>query len=52
MNAITGGRELLTKEQRLKLMKYLEDERSIGSYYTFSKENIDIIKNHRKEEIN
>lgn len=50
MNTTTRGRELLTKEQRLNFMKFPEDEWSIGSYYTFSKEDIEIIKKHRKEE--
>ena len=50
MNTTTRGRELLTKEQRLNFMKFPEDEWSIGSYYTFSKDDIEIIKKHRKEE--
>ena len=50
MNIKTRGRELLTKEQRVNFMKYPEDDWSIGSYYTFSKDDIEIIKSHRKEE--
>lgn len=50
MNITTRGRELLTKEQRKNFMKFPEDDWSIGSYYTFSKEDIEIIKKHRKEE--
>lgn len=50
MNTTIRGRELLTKEQRLNFMRFPEDEWSIGSYYTFSKDDIEIIKKHRKEE--
>ncbi|MDT7918762.1 Tn3 family transposase [Clostridium perfringens] len=50
MNTTIKRRELLTKEQRLNFMKFPEDEWSIGLYYTFSKEDIEIIKKHRKEE--
>lgn len=46
----TRGRELLTLEQRKLFMKFPEDEGSIGSYYTFSKQDLEIIKKHRKEE--
>lgn len=50
MNTTTRGRELLTKEQRNNFMKFPEDEWTIGSYYTFSKYDLEIIKKHRKEE--
>lgn len=50
MNTKTRGRVLLTKEQRVNFMKYPEDDWSVGSYYTFSKEDIEIIKSHRKED--
>ena len=47
---IQRGRELFTKEQRKFFMKYPEDEWTIGSYYTFSKYDLEIIMQHRKEE--
>lgn len=47
---IQRGRELFTKEQRKLFMKYPEDEWTIGSYYTFSKYDLEIIIKHRKEE--
>ncbi|MGL5717078.1 MAG: Tn3 family transposase [Paraclostridium sp.] len=50
MNKAIRGRELLSNEQRNNFMKFPEDEFIIGMYYTFSKEDIEIIKSHRKEE--
>lgn len=50
MDKSTRGRELLSNEQRYNFMKFPEDEGAIGMYYTFSKEDIKIIKKHRKEE--
>lgn len=50
MSNLIRGRELFTKEQRNSFMKIPEDEFSIGSYYTFSKEDLEIIMKHRKEE--
>ena len=50
MDITTRGRELLTKEQRNHFMRFPEDEYFIGSYYTFSKLDLEIIKKHRKEE--
>ena len=48
--SIQRGRELFSKEQRKLFMKYPEDEWTIGSYYTFSKYDLEIIMKHRKEE--
>ncbi|XZH53218.1 DUF4158 domain-containing protein (plasmid) [Clostridium perfringens] len=50
MSNLIRGRELFTKDQRNSFMKIPEDEFSIGSYYTFSKEDLEIIMKHRKEE--
>ena len=47
---IIRGRELLSIDQRKSFMQIPEDECIIGSYYTFSKQDLDIIKRHRKEE--
>ena len=43
-------RELFTKEQRKLFIQYPEGEWSIGSYYTSSKYDLEIIIKHRKEE--
>lgn len=48
--SIQRGRELFSKEQRKLFMKYPEDEWTIGSYYTFSKYDLETIMKHRKEE--
>ena len=50
MSNLIRGRELFAEDQRNLFMKILEDEFSIGSYYTFSKEDLEIIMKHRKEE--
>ncbi|MEG2618779.1 MAG: Tn3 family transposase [Bacilli bacterium] len=50
MSTITRGRELLNNEQRNNFMKFPEDEGTIEIYYTFSDEDMKIIKSHRKEE--
>lgn len=50
MNTTARGRELLTKDQRASFMKFPDSDEIIGSYYTFSNEDIKIIKSHRKEE--
>ena len=50
MSNLIRGRELFTEDQRNSFMKIPEDEFSIGSYYTFSKEDLEIIMKHRKEE--
>ncbi|MCX0362324.1 DUF4158 domain-containing protein [Clostridium perfringens] len=49
MSNLIRGRELFTKDQRNSFMKIPEDEFSIGYYYTFSKEDLEIIMKHRKE---
>ena len=45
-------RELFTKEQRKLFIQYPEGEWSIGSYYTSSKYDLEIIKNIEKKKIN
>lgn len=50
MNNIQRGRELFTLEQRKLFMKILEDECSIGAYYTLSTHDINIINNRRRPE--
>lgn len=40
---IARGRELLTLEQRQALMQIPEDEWVLGTYYTFSKRDLEII---------
>lgn len=47
---IKRGRELLNKEQRNNFMKFPEKDNMIGSFYTFSKDDINIIKSHRRDE--
>lgn len=47
---VIRGRELLTIDQRKSFMKVPEDECIVGSYYSFSKQDLEIIKRHRKEE--
>ena len=47
---IARGRELLTSDQRLALMKIPEDEWILGTYYTFSKRDLEIIHKRRREE--
>jgi hypothetical protein len=44
------GRELLTPEQRLALMQIPEDEWVLGTHYTFSKRDLEIINKRRREE--
>lgn len=50
MTTIARGRELLTPEQRQALMQIPEDEWIVGTYYTFSKRDLDIINKRRREE--
>lgn len=50
MSNLIRGRELFTKDQSNSFMKIPEDEFSIGSYYTFSKEDLEVIMKHKKEE--
>lgn len=47
---IARGRELLTLEQRQVLMQIPEDEWVLGTYYTFSKRDLEIINKRRREE--
>ncbi|MCS1390271.1 MULTISPECIES: Tn3 family transposase [Lysinibacillus] len=47
---IARGRELLTPDQRLGLMQIPEDEWILGTYYTFSKRDLEIINKRRREE--
>ncbi|HDA0641435.1 TPA: DUF4158 domain-containing protein, partial [Staphylococcus aureus] len=47
---IARGRELLTPEQRQALMQIPEDEWVLGTYYTFSKRDLEIINKRRREE--
>ncbi|PEW84274.1 DDE transposase [Bacillus cereus] len=44
------GRELLTPEQRQAFMQIPEDEWVLGTYYTFSRRDLEIINKRRKEE--
>ncbi|MFK4428505.1 Tn3 family transposase [Bacillus sp. RC51] len=44
------GRELLTPEQRQVFMQIPEDEWVLGTYYTFSKRDLEIINKRRREE--
>ena len=47
---VARGRELLTSEQRQVLMQIPEDEWVLGTYYTFSKRDLEIINKRRREE--
>ncbi|MCM3708673.1 Tn3 family transposase [Cytobacillus firmus] len=47
---VARGRELLTPDQRLALMQIPEDEWILGTYYTFSKRDLEIINKRRREE--
>lgn len=47
---IARGRELLTPDQRKALMHIPEDEWILGTYYTFSKRDLEIINKRRREE--
>jgi TnpA family transposase len=47
---IARGRELLTPEERQALMQIPEDEWVLGTYYTFSKRDLEIINKQRREE--
>ncbi len=44
------GKELFSSEQRDTFMKIPEDDFSLATYYTFSKQDLEIIKNHRTKE--
>lgn len=43
------GRELLTPEQRQAFMQISEGEWVLGTYYTFSKRDLEIINKRRRE---
>ncbi|QXW84023.1 Tn3 family transposase [Bacillus sp. LJBS17] len=47
---IARGRELLTSEQRQALMQIPEDEWVLATYYTLSKQDLEIINKRRREE--
>ncbi|WP_394189582.1 Tn3 family transposase [Paenisporosarcina quisquiliarum] len=47
---IARGRELLTPEQRQALMQIPGDEWVLGTYYTFTKRDLEIINKRRREE--
>ncbi|PMC34622.1 DDE transposase [Bacillus sp. UMB0899] len=47
---IARGRELLTTEQRQALMQIPEDEWILGTYFTFSKRDLEIVNKRRREE--
>jgi TnpA family transposase len=47
---IARGRELLTPEQRQTLLQIPEDEWVLGTYYTFSKRDLEMINKRRREE--
>lgn len=44
------GRELLTPEQRQAFMQIPEDEWILGTYFTFSKRDLEIVNKRRREE--
>src|SRR4051812_33750326 len=46
---IARGRELLTPDQRQALMQIPEDEWILGTYYTFSKRDLEVINKRRRE---
>ncbi|WP_324657975.1 Tn3 family transposase [Bacillus altitudinis] len=47
---IARGRELLTPEQRQAFMQIPEDEWILGTYFTFSKRDLEIVDKRRREE--
>ena len=47
---IARGRELLTPEQRQAFMQIPEDEWVLGTYFTFSKRDLEIVNKRRREE--
>jgi len=47
---IARGRELLTPEQRQSFMQIPEDEWILGTYFTFSKRDLEIVNKRRREE--
>ena len=47
---IARGRELLTPEQRQSFMQIPEDEWILGTHFTFSKRDLEIVNKRRREE--
>ncbi|MFE4524825.1 Tn3 family transposase [Cytobacillus firmus] len=47
---IARGRELLTPEQRKAFMQIPEDEWILGTYFTFSKRDLEIVNKRRRDE--
>ena len=47
---VARGRELLTEEQRTAIIHPPDDDWSLGTYYTFSKTDLEVIDKRRKEE--
>ena len=47
---IARGRELLTPEQRQSFMQIPEDEWILGTYFTFSNRDLEIVNKRRREE--
>lgn len=48
--ATARGRELLTSDQKLEFMRIpAESEWELGTYYTFSQHDLEIINNHRRD---
>jgi TnpA family transposase len=47
---IARGRELLTPEQRQSFMQIPEDEWILGTYFTFSKRDLEIVNKRRRDE--
>ncbi|OHW61203.1 Tn3 transposase DDE domain protein [Andreesenia angusta] len=47
---IVRGRELLTEEQRIGIIQPPEDDWALGTYYTFSNMDMEVIEKRRKEE--
>ncbi|AKG05845.1 hypothetical protein AAV35_013740 (plasmid) [Salimicrobium jeotgali] len=48
--SIARGRELLTNEQRQSFIKVPEDELVVGTYYTFSNSDLELINKRRRDE--
>ncbi|WP_163527870.1 Tn3 family transposase [Halobacillus ihumii] len=48
--SIARGRELLTNEQRQSFIQVPEDELVVGTYYTFSKSDLELINKRRRDE--
>ncbi len=48
--SIARGRELLTNEQRQSFIQIPEDELVVGTYYTFSNSDLELINKRRRDE--